>query len=461
MPMRASRSGWSRNAAAPPAAERVAEPLSEDEFAGLMAALGPFGDAPRLAVAVSGGGDSMALCRLLEIWSRRHSAELHALTVDHGLQRNSATDAARVGTWMAALGIPHHILRWRGEKPSSGIQARARQARYRLMADWAARRGIGQLVLAHQMEDQAETFLLRLERGSGLDGLAAMAPVSRRASLSLLRPLLGVPAARLRATLVGLGQDWLEDPSNLDQRYARNRLRVLLPRLFPGADPAWPIARTAIKLGKLRSRLEQATAEAMNEIAEVYPPGYAILAPGPLIGLPDEILGRVLANLVMRLGQGAYPPRRRSLERACLEIRRTEGALSLTLGGCLFKRRAGGILVCREMRSVPEPLATQAGCHQWDGIFKVLIEPMPGGAPPPVFLARLGRDGWRQLVKEQPDLRGTAIPAPVRPSLAALFDDQGVFCVPHLGYKRKSELDKGLGIKDIALIEELGGLARG
>ncbi len=435
------------------------EPLGDDEFADLMAALGPFEDSPRLAVAVSGGGDSMALCRLADVWCRRQCATFYALSVDHGLRPDSAADAARVGAWMAEREITHHVLPWRGEKPVSAIQARARQARYRLMTDWARARGVKHLLLAHQMEDQAETFLLRLERGSGLDGLAAMAPVTRLGSVRLLRPLLGVPRARLRATLEGLGQDWLEDPSNDDLRFARNRLRALLPHLFPNPDPARLIARIAGKLGGLRRRLEQATAQAMAEIGQLHPAGYAYLAAQPLRRLPDEILRRVLASLVMRLGARAYAPRRRSLERACREIRRTEGTLSLTLGGCIFSRRSAGILVCREMRSPPAPLEVQAGCHQWDGIFRIQIDRMPGGAPAPVFLRRLGKEGWRHVLQERPDLRKTAIPGPVRSTLAALFDARGVFAVPHLGYKRKSELKFGLGIKEIDLLAGPSGFA--
>ncbi|MBF0335348.1 MAG: tRNA lysidine(34) synthetase TilS, partial [Alphaproteobacteria bacterium] len=203
--------------------------LEDEEFAGLMARLGPFEPRPAIAVALSGGADSMALALLADRWAAARGGVAHALTVDHRLRPESGAEAAQVAAWMASLGIGHHILARMGERPVGDLQAAARAARHALLEDWCRARGVPHLLLAHHREDQAETLLLRLARGSGLDGLAAMAPIAERPFARLLRPLLDVPRARLEATLERAGQSWIDDPSNADRAYARVRLRGLMP----------------------------------------------------------------------------------------------------------------------------------------------------------------------------------------------------------------------------------------
>ena len=173
-----------------------------------------------LAVGVSGGGDSLALMHLLADWAKARKLKAPVvLTVDHGLRKTSAKDARQVAAWAKAAGLPVHVLTWRGAKPKSGIEAAAREARYRLMGDWLRSTSISSLYVGHTLDDQAETFLLRLARGSGLDGLCAMRrlapwPVAGFCELSVARPLLGVTRAELRAYLKARGQAWLDDPMN-------------------------------------------------------------------------------------------------------------------------------------------------------------------------------------------------------------------------------------------------------
>ena len=154
-----------------------AKPISKKEFAASMAALGPFERPPALAVAVSGGADSMALTLLAADWAAARRGSIVALTVDHRLRNESRAEAKQVAAWLAARGIEHKILAWTGEKPSSDVQAAAREKRYELLEDWCRRQGILHLLVAHNLDDQAETFLLRLGRGSGLYGLSGMASV--------------------------------------------------------------------------------------------------------------------------------------------------------------------------------------------------------------------------------------------------------------------------------------------
>src|SRR5712691_2857398 len=207
-------------------------PLTTAELAAVLDALGGFEARPRVAVAVSGGPDSMALILLAQRWARQRGGEAWALTVDHGLRPESAEEARTVAGWLASRAVPHEILVWAGEKPATGIQEAAREARYRLLAQWCRGHGVLHLLTAHHREDQVETHLIRRRAGSGIDGLAGMSAVRELAGCRLVRPLLAVPRARLLALLAQEDQPFLHDPSNLNPAFERARLR-LHPAIIP------------------------------------------------------------------------------------------------------------------------------------------------------------------------------------------------------------------------------------
>ena len=228
-------------------------PLGVREFGALVARLGPFGPSPRIAAAVSGGADSMALLLLAARWAPGAGARLVALTVDHGLRAESAAEAARVAAWCAARGIAHRVLEWRGAKPAAGLQEAARTARYGLLAGWCRRGGIVHLLTGHNAGDQAETFLMRLRRGSGVAGLAGMPAVAVRDGVRVLRPLLGVRRERLEAALEAAGEAWIEDPSNRDPAFERVRVRADAARLEAAGIASRDVLR-AVQIGRASCR---------------------------------------------------------------------------------------------------------------------------------------------------------------------------------------------------------------
>src|SRR5262245_33107474 len=270
-------------------------PLRDDEFATLMERLGPFEARPHLAVAVSGGRDSLCLALLLHRWARRRRGRVTALTVDHRLRPESAAEAAQVRRWLAVHRIGHRTLRWQraDARPfAGGLQAAAREARYRLLCGACRELGILHLALAHQRDDQAETFLLRLDRRSGPDGLASIAPIAERQGIRLVRPLLSVPRARLAATLQAWRQAWIDDPTNESDAYTRIRLRRLLPSLAEtGVTPA-RLADAAGAHGHARGAMEDAVAELLAEAVETDPAGYLRLDPARLKYAPAEVSQR-------------------------------------------------------------------------------------------------------------------------------------------------------------------------
>ena len=223
----------------------------------------------RLALAVSGGGDSTALMHLCARW--RNTADtpvpdLHVLSVDHGLHPDSAAVARRVCARARALGLPCTVLRWQGDKPETGIEEAARTVRHALLAEWCMAHGAA-LVMAHTLEDQAETLLMRLARGAGLDGLAAMVreTTAPGAPVPLLRPLLGVSRSALRDWLREEGIDWHEDPANTDERFERVRLRRAWPHLTALGLIPEKLALSADRLRRAREACAHYTDQAWRE----------------------------------------------------------------------------------------------------------------------------------------------------------------------------------------------------
>ncbi|WP_282190440.1 tRNA lysidine(34) synthetase TilS [Azospirillum brasilense] len=410
-----------------------AGPISTGEFAARMDRLGGFETRPRVAVGVSGGADSLGLVLLAQSWAAERGGDVLALIVDHGLRAESAAEAARVGGWLQARGIAHAVLRWDGEKPATGIQEAARAARHRLLAERCREEGILHLALAHHRDDQAETVLLRFARGSGIDGLAGMAPVRAAGAVRVIRPLLDLPHERLVATCRAFGQEWIEDPSNRNPRFARARLRAAGEALAAeGLDPP-RLADLARRAARARNALEAGTAALLAEAVEMYPEGWLRLDPKPLLEAAEELGLRALARCIAATGGGAYPPKDEAVERLFAEIA-DSGFRGRTLGGCRIVPRRGHLVIAREPVGVAERLdLTPGGEVWWDRRFAVRLAAGAGGA---VIVGKLGREGWRMLRSASPDSGRIGLPEPVRETLPALWDGNGLAAVPHLGFSR-------------------------
>jgi tRNA(Ile)-lysidine synthase len=284
-------------------------PVGAGAFGRLMAAFAPFEAEPVVAVAVSGGRDSLALAVLAHDWAAARGGRVVALIVDHGLRAGSDREAASTCDLLGRLGIEAVVLRWVGEKPKSGLQAAARTERYRLLQGECRRRGILHLLLAHHVDDQVETVTMRAARGSGPDGLAGMAAVVERRDVRLLRPLLAVPRSRLTATLVTRGIDWIDDPSNADLRFERARLRAA------PAAPSPPVGESS-----LRAARERRLAEAAVETLEFDQAGAAAIDRVAFCRLAAEVQAGLLGRVVLAVGGRDHAPRRERADRAARRL---------------------------------------------------------------------------------------------------------------------------------------------
>ncbi len=416
-----------------PVAGQAVDPQT---FSDLMARLVPFEPKAHLAVAVSGGADSLALALLLRDWALTEGFQLTALVVDHDLRAGSAAEARDAVKVLSDEGLRAQLLRSRGARPQANIQAAARAARYRLLTDWCARRGVLHLVLGHHRDDQAETLLLRLGRGSGLDGLAGMAPVVELRDVRLLRPLLEVPREDLEATLRARGVTWIEDPSNRDRTHGRVRIRQLRDALAGEGLTAARLAATAAHLARARAALEATVADLLARAARPDPAGFLWLNPELLARAPQEVRLRALARSLMMVGGADYVPRLPSLTR--LEARILAGLRrGATLGGCRILPRKGPLLLVREAAAVRSVRVEPGQRLHWDGRLEIRLGRPKTGAPGRgLAIGPLGLDGWAAVAGSAAEACRDAVPAAAGPAIPALFDRRGLREVPLLGYHR-------------------------
>lgn len=392
-----------------------------------------------LALAVSGGGDSMALAVLCARVLLPRGVRLKAYTVDHGLRSAARAEAEAAGKTLAALGIAHEILVWTEGKPQTHVQERARAARYALLADACQRDGFDVLLTAHQAEDQMETLWMRLAHGSGLDGLAAIAPQRPLSgTLKLVRPLLGFSRAALRDSCRAAQVEWAEDPTNENMKYLRVRLRGFEEILSAeGLTPA-RLSQVTQKLADARSALEYVAAEKAAACAGVYPEGYVRLDAAALLALPDDLVRRVLSRLLLRVAPSDYPPGFDLVENLRRDLARAAFVGATGFGCDLSAQEDGGVLIVREAAALPPPAPLSGAPRQvWDRRFVLSGLPPRSGESP--VLAALGVAGVAALRKQAAGDKNILaalerLPGKVRATLPALWLDEKLLCVPHLSW---------------------------
>jgi tRNA(Ile)-lysidine synthase len=337
-------------------------PVSSAEFAQRLDALGPFEPSPHLAVAVSGGADSLALAALAHDWAAQRGGHVTGLIVDHGLRDASPAEAAHAAAELARLGIDAHVLPLAGLSRGPGLAARARAARYAALEGYCARGGILHLLLGHHRADQAETLTIRRHAGSGRIGLAGMAALVETTTTRWLRPLLDIPPGRLRATLRAIGLTWIEDPSNADLASQRARVRAAFADPSGDGPAIHALLREARAHGVARTAVERAAARWLTGHAEIRPEGYALLGPGPW----DPI---ALAGLLRMLAGAVHPPPpARVAALAAVPRAGTLGGVRIMPAG---RWLAGGWLLAREEAAMAPPVAAAFGTT-WDGRFRVV-----------------------------------------------------------------------------------------
>jgi len=321
-----------------------------------------------VAIAVSGGSDSMALLQLASEAFHNTNISVVAMTVDHALRPESRREAEKVAAWCDSLGVEHHCTRL----------------------------GISYLMTGHTLDDQAETFLMRLARGSGVDGLSAIsekkssiyAEGSGQNGVALMRPLLGLSREQLRGHLRAIGQDWIDDPTNEDATYDRVKARQILETLGPLGLTKERLATTARVMGMAREALE-AQAGNPQDVWDWSLLGFARTNVSAFNDLPKEIALRRLSAAMMRLTGNPYRPRLKALE----------GVLDSqfaghTLHGCIVRNARAQLIVMREPNAVAEPPRPFEPVENWDNRFQIDVN---GPRDESLTIRMIGEEGLRQI----------------------------------------------------------------
>jgi len=383
-------------------------------FSAEMDRLGPFEPHPRLAVAVSGGADSMALVLLAHEWVSRLGGEILALTVDHGLRAASSDEADITLRRLAAHRIPGRKLTVPGLVRGPALAARARDARYRLLLEACAADGIPHLLLGHHRGDQVETVMMRALSASTTRGLAGMPALTETRFVRLLRPLLDVAPEQLRAFLTASQVTWVEDPSNLEPAALRVRLRLLRADPAGTGEGTLAVVRSSHEAGIWRAERDRAIAHILAERATIRPEGHAVLSPGPI---DPDALAALLATIS---GASHAPP----IDRVAVLARSLRPA---TLGGVQIVpagRLGPGWLLVREPRAMEHPVTARPNTI-WDGRFRLAGYP-PDGFTNGLTLGALGIESVRFRNRGGP-------PALVLHGLPALRLGEALVAVPHIG----------------------------
>jgi len=412
-------------------------PLSVAEFGKSLARLD---SGARVGVAFSGGPDSLALLILAAQWAAKSPRRfVIALTVDHGLRAEAAAEARQCARLARSLGVAHRILRWRGDKPTSGIQAAARDARYALLGDACCAEKCDSLLVAHHQEDQAETFLLRLARGSGVDGLAGMAPsrwlddAQGTPLVRLLRPLLDVPREALRGVVARSGLTAIEDPSNDNPKFDRVKIRQMAAVLTSLGLTPQRLFDTAAHMARAKLALDAQTEAFFQSSSKLYVTGCIELDAADFLRLPQEIACRALADVLQYVGVSAYPPRFEALMAVYEAVQAGELRRGRTLNGCKLVMRGDQLLVLRELSAVlvvpPLPIKV-AQARLWDGRFTVTL--LKASKPRRLLAVKaLGAEAVRALVAS-----GATPPEGPKAAFAALpglWSGQKLVAAPHFG----------------------------
>lgn len=332
-------------------------------------------DTSRLAVGVSGGADSLALVLLLKECFPK--SEIIALTVDHQLRPSSYDEACYVATVMKKYGIKHHILTWEGVKPKTGIEEKARENRYRLLCDWCKENNISNLVIAHHLFDQAETFLMRLQRGSGLLGLASIDEVSYKNDIKILRPLLKMHPQELKNYLKEKEIIWVEDESNQCDDFLRVKMRKFLQTLENevGISPE-RISLAVENLQNSKNFIEETVENIKKNKIHKWRDVCFSFDYSEFLGWHNELQYIIIGNLIKEITKSNYTPEAETLL-ALIDAMKDDNFNNATLGGCYIEKSDLRIWIIKEYRD-------KKACFN--------------------------NKAWEKFIMQNPDVRGIKIP---------------------------------------------------
>ena len=383
----------------------------------------PKGD---IGVGVSGGGDSMALLHLGAEWAENNKRRLKAVTIDHGLRSGSSSECVHVKKISEKLSIEHTTLKWLA-KPSGNLQNSARNARHELLLDWTKKSKLSVVLLGHTLDDNAETIMIKLIRGSGIDGLAGISKNKKINELAIFRPLINITRDDLRRYLIVKNIQWIDEPSNFDERFERIKVRNLLPKLSD-------VGLTAKKLVALSSHMNRAKEALNGEVARFAKQYVQQKKWGDLeikfdefIKIPQEYQFRLLSAALLWVSGKVYRPRFNSLERLLNALTSRSIGRGRSLMGCLIKCDGENIKLSREFSAIAKPILAVNSKFVWEKNWQLVVDFEKLNN---TMIGPLGKEGLKQIENNKSFL----VPSNALICSVAMFENEQVLCLPIISY---------------------------
>ena len=389
----------------------------------------------KIAIAVSGGVDSMVLMNLAKESDFLNDKNVFILVVDHGLRAESKQEAKFVKNEAKKLGFPTRILKWKGSKPNKRIQEEARNKRYSLLINFCRENNINNLYLAHHLDDQIETFLFRMFRGSGLQGLTSFSSSYERNGLTLIRPLIDTPKSELISYARRKKINWVEDPSNKNQKYDRVKLRKVLPLIYKEGFDKKVFLKSVKKLRLANQALDQITKEFVLQYVIINKNISVFIKQELFLTAPEDVQLRVLQNTIRIFsGERYYSPNYLKILNLMNWARNDNDISAKTLGGTIFRKRKGGLILYKEVKKLNEikPIKLSKSKYRaWDNRFLIKINKSVKGE-----ISYLGNEGVK-ILKSKKILgkKGfNGIPLTALYSIPAMWDGKRLISAPFFDY---------------------------
>lgn len=398
-------------------------PQLEEHFASALITLLPQELPHKIAVAVSGGADSMCLSLLLHQWAEPLGIRVIGLTVDHLLRPESTDEAHQVHKWLATLGIEHHILSWDKEQKPRNLQESARQARYGLLDDWCQENDVRYLALAHNQDDQIETLLQRFAHHSGPLGLAGIPNLRELKKITLIRPLLAVSKKDIKTYLQQRHQNWIDDPSNQNVNFMRVKIRQ--SKIAQDTQIKKRLLELRSQLARQRMALETEAKKFCDINLQIYPEGFAYLQRNQFSQIPKELQILVLSSVLQLISGKEYPLGADQLHSLQVKLERGK---KINSHGCILWPQKKTILICREADNIKESAFLKPGeTILWDQRYKVIT---PQNLKKGSYIAKIGAH-WKDLHENEKIMQ---LPEPVRPTIPGIWRKERLISIPDLSY---------------------------
>lgn len=329
----------------------------------------------KIAIAVSGGIDSLSLLLIGNEWAKSHNTKIIGLTIDHKLRKESTDEALYVNNLCQNLNIEHYIIAWDEEKPETNIEFNAREARYNLMANFCKKNNINYILIAHHLQDQAETFFIRLFRGSSIDGLSAMKDITNIYDINIIRPFLNINKEVLKEFLLENNIKWIEDPSNSDEKYLRNKIRNFLNSFENKKEIVERINFAIDEINKSKIFIDKEVQKVECKTIQFSSFGSCTIDINKLLKQDDDIILKILAKISMKISGNIYKPRLKKLKNL-LQNLKTKNNIKYTFYGCIFETYNDNLLMAyREYNSILEDKKLKYDQEiVWDNRFKIILK---------------------------------------------------------------------------------------